>query len=165
MQVFCAHGGIPASVNRIETLNAIPVPLADPNNSVKGSKAAWEMLWNDPISRNEYKIYGDTKPLNNYFPVLAQGFLPNPKRGTAFLYSDDAIDNFFNLNGLAFVLRAHEVIGEGFTFHMNGKMMTIFSCSNYCGAGNTASVVYIQDSKMRVIKIETFKDFKEFAKP
>lgn len=61
------------------------------------------------------------------------------------------------MNELTFLIRGHEVEPQGFLFAMDGKMMTIFSCSNYCGANNESSMVYIDGGKMRVIKIETSK--------
>ena len=66
------------------------------------------------------------------------------------------------MNDLNFLIRAHEVIPPGFLFAMDGKMMTIFSCSNYCGAQNESAVVFICDGKMRTLKIETFQKFEEF---
>ena len=82
-QIFTAHGGIPASVNRVEALYSIPVPLPNPNGI---NKAAWEMLWNDPVSTADYKLFmgsGDPSP----FPDYPAGCCPNLKRGTAFYYS------------------------------------------------------------------------------
>ena len=39
-QIFCAHGGIPCSVNKVEDLYKIPIPMNDPENQ---SLAAWEV--------------------------------------------------------------------------------------------------------------------------
>ena len=38
--IYCAHGGIPFSVGKIEDLHKIPCPLSDPYAQ---SKAAWEV--------------------------------------------------------------------------------------------------------------------------
>lgn len=116
------------------------------------------MLWNDPISQNEYRVFNGPPPIGNYFPILPAGFLPNSKRGTAFLYSDDAADAFFELNDLGYVIRGHELIENGFRFD-GQTTLTIFSCSNYCGSGNEAAVVFVEDAKIRVIKLETFEKF------
>ena len=53
-QIYCAHGGIPYSVNRVEELYKIPIPLYDPEVQ---SKPAWEVcvraraLWRLAIYR------------------------------------------------------------------------------------------------------------------
>ena len=49
-QIFCAHGGIPASVNKIEQLASIPCPLESPMSI----SSAWEILCNDPVTNQEY---------------------------------------------------------------------------------------------------------------
>ena len=47
--IFCAHGGIPASVTQLDELvKYIPCPLEDP---MQASNPAWEILWVDPISK------------------------------------------------------------------------------------------------------------------
>lgn len=38
--IYCAHGGIPCSLDKIEDINKIPSPLPDPESQ---SKAAWEV--------------------------------------------------------------------------------------------------------------------------
>ena len=41
--IFCAHGGIPFSVSKLEELYKIPMPMGDPEYQ---SKAAWEVRVN-----------------------------------------------------------------------------------------------------------------------
>lgn len=155
-QVYVAHGGIPASVYRVEDLYTMPVPMATPNLQ---SKVAWEILWNDPVSRNEYQEFIHLYRQNQNFPICPRGFLTNIKRGTAFYFSEEAFDYFAEQNSIGYVIRAHEVIPSGFQFLMDGKTTTIFSCSNYCGAANESAVMFIERGKMRIIKIETNKEF------
>ena len=38
------------------------------------------------------------------------GFVHNAKRGTAYLFSNDALSKFLKSKGLSYVIRAHEVI-------------------------------------------------------
>ena len=83
------------------------------------------------------------------------GFLPNTKRGTAFYFSDEALTKFLSTNQLSHVIRAHEVIPNGYAFHMGGKCITIFSSSRYCGGLNEAAVILVNDEKIRVVKIDT----------
>lgn len=83
------------------------------------------------------------------------GFLPNTKRGTACYYSEEALTKFLDDNHLSHLIRAHEVIPPGYQYHMGGRCLTIFSCSNYCGGINESAVCLINDQKIRVIKIDT----------
>ena len=43
----------------------------------------------------------------------------------------------------------------GYKFHMGGKVITVFSCSNYCGGTNEASAIYIDQDRLRVIRMDT----------
>lgn len=157
-KIYCAHGGIPASESRLEYLYDIPMPLSTIQSQ---SQLAWEVLWNDPASRSEYKEQLELFANDDNPNKPPEGFLVNLKRGTAFAFGEEAVDNFLNQNDLSMVLRAHEAVAAGFEFHFDGKLITVFSCSNYCGTSNEAAVVYIESSKVRVIKIETTTPTKE----
>ena len=155
--IFCAHGGIPTSSQKIEELMKIPVPLDDCESQ---SPVAWQMLWNDPVTSQEFRDYtqllrsqqaGQGAQPNTQVP----GFLPNTKRGTAFYFSDEALKKFLSLNQLSHVIRAHEVIPNGYAFHMGGKCITIFSSSKYCGGLNESACALVNDEKIRIIKLET----------
>lgn len=48
------------------------------------------------------------------------GFLPNRKRGTAWAFSEEAVDRFNAVNGLSHIFRAHEVPVSGRTHLLMG---------------------------------------------
>ncbi|XP_077508890.1 uncharacterized protein LOC144120416 isoform X4 [Amblyomma americanum] len=100
-KVFCVHGGIPPpwlGGGYLSAINQIPKPLSDPENQ---SSLAWELMWSDPISSEAI--------------VDAQkDFLPNSKRGTAHMFSAEALEEFLSRNELSHVVRAHEVQQAGF---------------------------------------------------
>jgi len=152
--IFCAHGGIPTSVLKIEECMKIPQPLSEPESQ---SPAAWEMLWNDPVSNQEFNEYSEMLRAQSGSTSLnkLQGFLPNTKRGTAYYFSEEAVNRFLSANGLSHIIRAHEVIPSGFQFHMGGKVTTIFSSSKYCGGLNESACAFVHMEKIRIIKIDT----------
>lgn len=43
--IFCAHGGIPTSVNKIEDLQKIPSPLLEPEGKFFISKAKFTLIF------------------------------------------------------------------------------------------------------------------------
>ena len=124
-QVFAAHGGIPATSSNLETLYTLNVPLKNPNFDAN-IKAGWEMLWNDPITQSDYQDCLRAFEAQTLFPKFPAGFVFNSKRGTAFYYSQQAVDRFLALNGLSFLIRAHEMTQSGFLFLMDGRMLTVF---------------------------------------
>lgn len=154
-QIFCSHGGIPTSALRLDELHNIPVPLVDPENQ---SAAAWEILWNDPVSSTEYAEYADLlrkQPGGQQAVINMQGYLPNTKRGTAFFFSEEAVKRFLHLNSLSHIIRAHECVPPGYALHCNAKVITIFSSSHYCGATNDAACILVEREKLRIIRLDT----------
>lgn len=154
-QIFCSHGGIPTSALRLDELYGIPSPLPDPENQ---SPAAWEILWNDPVSGTEYSEYADLlrkQPGGQQAVANMQGYLPNTKRGTAFFFSEEAVKRFLHLNGMSHIIRAHECVPPGYALHCNGRVITIFSSSHYCGATNDAACVLVEREKLRIIRLDT----------
>ena len=82
------------------------------------------------------------------------GYLSNMKRSTAFYFSELATSAFLRKNCLSRVIRAHEVINEGYKLNHRGTVITIFSCSRYCGAPNKAAAILVEGhSQLGFIKI------------
>ncbi|CAF0923874.1 unnamed protein product, partial [Didymodactylos carnosus] len=146
-KILCLHGGIPSSVNCsgdfITTVNEIPNPLSDPENE---SPLAWELMWNDPYSIDS----------TNQAPVGATGgFFNNTRRSTGNFFTTEALMTFLEKNSFSHVVRAHEVQQVGFKVQLNGRLLTVFSSSHYCGGTNEAATVLCDSGKLRLIKLDT----------
>lgn len=102
-------------------------------------------------------VPSDTSSIASASPqqIINDGFVSNIKRGTAYLFSDQAIENFLKTNKLSHVIRAHEVIPTGFAFHGDGRVMTIFSSSKYCGLNNQAACALVTNERIRILRLET----------
>ncbi|XP_005096992.1 uncharacterized protein LOC101848881 isoform X2 [Aplysia californica] len=149
-KVFCVHGGIPGPDNEggyIEAINKIPSPLADPEVE---SPLAWELLWSDPLSSSDNLTDATIEELKDN-----HGFTFNSRRGTAHFFSCEALCAFLERNGLSHVIRAHEVQEAGFKVQQQGKLLTVFSSSRYCGGSNEAACVLADHFKLRLIRIDT----------
>ena len=146
--IFCAHGGIPTSAKTIRELNMISNDLPSPESE---APPVWEIMWNDPATQAQ--IEEGRGSLGNI--STQKGFMPNIKRGAGFFYSEVAVDRFLKDNGLTHIIRAHEMKKQGFSFHFDGKVVTVFSCSFYSGLQNTAAVMRVEDNKIIPIQIKT----------
>jgi len=64
-------------------------------------------------------------------------------RGCGCIFGEDIVDEFFEDNPpLTRVIRSHEKKESGFQSHFHGKVLTVFSASNYCGDnGNNGAVL------------------------
>ncbi|XP_018322208.1 uncharacterized protein LOC108734935 isoform X2 [Agrilus planipennis] len=108
-QLFCCHGGIPPPwlCPTISALYKIPIELSKP---AEQSSLAWELMWNDPVKQNSLNEQVAMELMAN------EGFANNKKRGTAHIFSYEALDRFLNTNGYSNLIRAHEVVQAGFQF-------------------------------------------------
>jgi len=48
-------------------------------------------------------------------------------------FGQDVTFDFLRTNQLALVVRSHECVNEGYELIHNGRLMTLFSASRYCG--------------------------------
>jgi len=113
------------------------------------SELAWELMWGDPLRPEDV----NTKVIEEL--KKNQGFVHNKRRGTAHLFSADALDAFLKRNSLTHVIRAHEVQQAGFQVQQNGKLLTVFSSSRYCGGSNEAACILAHQNKLRTIRLDT----------
>jgi len=67
-------------------------------------------------------------------------------RGCGCIFGEDIVDEFFEDNPpLNLIIRSHEKKESGFEKHFDGKLLTVFSASNYCGDnGNNGAVVELK---------------------
>ncbi|CAB4012802.1 Serine threonine- phosphatase BSU1, partial [Paramuricea clavata] len=147
-KIFCVHGGIPLPTHgggMIAEINQLPVGLRQPMDE----ELAWELLWNDPLRCEELTDEIKAELLKN------NGFVTNTKRGTAYQFSVEALDAFLARNSLTHVIRAHEVQAAGFQVQQNGKLLTVFSSSHYCGGANEAACILAHQNKLRTIRLDT----------
>lgn len=121
------------------------IPIPNPSSSQDDSDSSIRTVPSDTSS------IASTSPQQ----IINDGFVANIKRGTAYLFSDQAIDKFLKLNKLSHVIRAHEVIPTGFAFHGNGRVITIFSTSKYCGLNNQAACALINQERIRIMQLDT----------
>ncbi|XP_044758382.1 uncharacterized protein LOC123316391 [Coccinella septempunctata] len=146
--IFCCHGGIPPPwlCPVVSCINEIPMPLNQPDEQ---SALAWEIMWNDPIRS---KVVSDAMELEL---SANEGFAVNKRRGTAHMFSAEALEKFLRANGFTHLIRAHEVSPSGFSVLQKGRLLTVFSSSKYCGGTNDAACIMVDQGRLRIMRIES----------
>ena len=124
-RVFVVHGGLVGQMDvRLSDLHNLPRAEGNLCSPKPEYKLLGQALWNDPSP----------------YPGLQTG-----QRGTGSLkFGPDVTAAFLHNNGLELVIRSHEVpeSGHGYEVMHNGKLITVFSASNYCGSsGNYAGLI------------------------
>lgn len=96
-------------------IKSIPVPLPKPEVQ---SDLAWELMWSDPL-------HIDTMSKEQLDQLkLMDGFGLNLRRGTAHIFTEEALDAFLKRNKFSHVVRAHEVQQAGFHVSNNFCLFT-----------------------------------------
>jgi len=122
-KIFCAHGGISHHLNDLNQINRIDRPCDVPDKGL-----LCDLLWSDP----EEGI---------------KGYHPND-RGVSFVFGYNVIQSFNQKFGFDLICRAHQIEEQGFAFHANRQLLTIFSAQNYCGEFNNSAAVLIIDEEL-----------------
>ncbi|CAA0160706.1 unnamed protein product [Arabidopsis thaliana] len=120
-KVLCVHGGIGRAVT-IEEIENIERP-AFPDT---GSMVLKDILWSDPTMN-------DT--------VL--GIVDNARGEGVVSFGPDIVKAFLERNGLEMILRAHECVIDGFERFADGRLITVFSATNYCGTAQNAGAILV----------------------
>ena len=119
-QLFCPHAGLSPGLNTISNIDQLSrfeeVPHEGP---------MCDLLWSDP----------DERP----------GWGMSP-RGAGYTFGQDVSEQFIHTNGLKFIMRAHQLVSDGYCWVHEGSVVTVFSAPNYCyRCGNLAAICEIDE--------------------
>jgi diadenosine tetraphosphatase ApaH/serine/threonine PP2A family protein phosphatase len=118
--ILCLHGGISPFLINVHQLKELQRPYHSfTNNLIE------DILWSDPRDVDCFE---------------------KSDRGLGCFFGEKHLESFLTVNHLDLLVRAHECTSEdGYAY--NGKCLTIFSASNYCGKTKNKSSVLIIRSK------------------
>ncbi|KAI0988272.1 hypothetical protein GJ496_003892 [Pomphorhynchus laevis] len=135
-KVFCSHGGLSPNLNSFDDIRKIVRPTEVPDNGLM-----CDLLWADPDPR----IIG----------------FSNNDRGVSYIFGVDAVEKFLKKFNIELIVRAHQVVENGYSFFARKKLITLFSAPNYCDEFDNAAAVMLLDNNFRctfrVIKPEMKK--------
>lgn len=124
-KMLCLHGGISPDAPMIDQLRAIDRVQEIPNDGVFA-----HLMWDDPDDEID-------------------GWRVNP-RGAGFLYGKAVTQAFNRLNGIDIIARAHQVVMDGYKYHFDENVVTVWSVPNYCyRVGNKAVVMRVDEQMNR----------------
>jgi len=129
--LYCVHGGLSPELKTIDDMRQLSRIREVPHEG-----GICDTVWSDPMEEPSDK-----------------DFTPSP-RGAGWLFSGGVVEQFVQMNGVSLIVRSHQLIMEGLKFHFNNKLLTLWSCPNYCyRAGNVAAILELSDSGERNFKI------------
>ncbi|KAJ8958512.1 hypothetical protein NQ318_002306 [Aromia moschata] len=123
-KIFCVHGGLSPSIQTLDQIRVI-----DRKQEVPHDGPMCDLLWSDPE---------DT-----------QGWGVSP-RGAGYLFGSDVVAQFNAANDIDMICRAHQLVMEGYKWHFNETVLTVWSAPNYCyRCGNVAAILELNEHLQR----------------
>ena len=128
-KILCMHGGLSPDLKSINNITEIQRPTDIPDTGL-----LCDLLWNDPDK--EATEYNEND------------------RGVSVIFGEKVVTDFNKKNDLDLIIRAHQVVDDGYEFFANRQLITIFSAPNYCGEfDNSAGIMIIDDSLTCSLKV------------
>jgi len=155
-KILCIHGGIGGSIHELRHIADLPRPLKVsqiPSNETE--QRVTDLLWSDPTDNDSMR-----------------GVMPNDTRdpdgsGHIVKFGPDRVVQFLSDNNLELIIRAHECVMDGFERFAGGKLITLFSATDYCGHHkNSGALLFIRRDLVIVPKsIVPCEREAEFTRP
>ncbi|XP_016987577.1 serine/threonine-protein phosphatase 4 catalytic subunit-like [Drosophila rhopaloa] len=115
-KVFCVHGGLSPAIHSLDQIRCL-----DRKQEVPHEGPMCDLLWSDPEEQ------------------VGWGVSP---RGAGYLFGRDVVAQFNSANDLDIICRAHQLVMEGYRWHFNQSVVTVWSAPNYCyRCGNVAAIL------------------------
>lgn len=122
-KIFCCHGGLSPDLDSMDQIRQLSRPTDVPDQGVM-----CDLLWADPSE--EVVGWGENE------------------RGVSFTFGKDVLQRFLIKFGFDLMVRAHQVVEDGYEFFGQRQLVTIFSAPNYCGEFDNAAAIMTVDSQL-----------------
>jgi serine/threonine-protein phosphatase 2A catalytic subunit len=120
-RIFAPHAGLSPSIDSLDNIREL-----DRVQEVPHEGPICDLLWSDPDERNGWGI---------------------SPRGAGYTFGSDITAEFSHRNGLTIMVRAHQLIMEGYSWMHEDQLVTVFSAPNYCyRCGNQAAIMEVDEN-------------------
>jgi len=119
-KMFCPHGGLSPSLDTVDQIQEMDRFVEVPHEG-----PMCDLVWSDPDDRSGWGI---------------------SPRGAGYTFGQDISEQFNYRNRLSLIVRAHQLVMEGYNWHHQNNVLTVFSAPNYCyRCGNLGAIMEVDD--------------------
>jgi len=123
-KILCMHGGLSPELQSLQQIANLERPCDVPDTGL-----LCDLLWSDPDAN-------------------ATGWGEND-RGVSFVFGIDIVTQFLQNQDLDLIVRAHQVVEDGYEFFAGRRLVTLFSAPNYCGEfDNAGGMISVDEDLM-----------------
>lgn len=122
-KIFCCHGGLSPDLNSMDQIRQLGRPTDVPDQGL-----LCDLLWSDPSE-----------------DVVGWG---ENDRGVSFTFGKEVVQRFLIKFDFDLIVRAHQVVEDGYEFFGTRQLVTIFSAPNYCGEFDNAAAMMTVDRQL-----------------
>jgi len=124
-KILCMHGGLSPELTHLDQIRQIVRPCEPQDRGM-----LIDLLWSDPTNKGDGWFYSH--------------------RGISYAFGKGVMSAACKILGIDMVIRAHQVVQDGYELMVVRQLITIFSAPNYCGQFNNAAAVVCIDADMQV---------------
>ena len=122
-KIFCVHGGLSPSLRSKQQITEHRRPCDVPDVGL-----ICDFLWADP-------------------DACTQGWAES-ERGVSYTFGSDVVSKFLEDHDFDLMVRAHQVVEDGYEFFAQRQLVTLFSAPNYCGEFDNSGAVMSVDASL-----------------